>query len=361
MAVRARGKGFQADFKLPGWSRVRETFSSHAEATAYEMEARAAHALGKPCPSPLAAGSVTTQKAMTIFDLAEHCEKKRWAKLESRHAELAPRNAYLFAYWVGPKLPVAAALTEAKLGEYVEHRENVLGNSGGTINRHMAALSVLIKEAVKLRLIDHAIELPKRKEGQTRLRVFSESEERLMFRTVEQWGYLDYLDLFTFLIDTGCRLGETRKLRWDDFEGRHIVLERDITKNSTQRVLTATPRVMEALARLKDKYGDHYGPFAWVEDASLRTLWNRLRGHFPWMDEHTVVHTFRHTCASRLVRRGVDLYRVQIWMGHKSIQMTQRYAKFAPKQLGELADVLAGYNPETCDTHGDTVRPVCHN
>jgi hypothetical protein len=28
-------------------------------------------------------------------------------------------------------------------------------------------------------------------------------------------------------------------------------------------------------------------------------------------------------------------------MGHKTIQMTQRYAKFAPKQLGELADVLA--------------------
>jgi hypothetical protein len=28
-------------------------------------------------------------------------------------------------------------------------------------------------------------------------------------------------------------------------------------------------------------------------------------------------------------------------MGHKSLQMTQRYAKFAPKQLAELADVLA--------------------
>lgn len=55
----------------------------------------------------------------------------------------------------------------------------------------------------------------------------------------------------------------------------------------------------------------------------------------------TVIYTFRHTCASRLVQRGVDLCRVQIWMRHKSLQRTQRYAKFAPRQLAELADVLA--------------------
>jgi hypothetical protein len=46
------------------------------------------------------------------------------------------------------------------------------------------------------------------------------------------------------------------------------------------------------------------------------------------------------------VQRGVDLYRVQIWMGHKGPQMTQRYAKFAPKQLAELAEVLAADEDE---------------
>jgi site-specific recombinase XerD len=62
------------------------------------------------------------------------------------------------------------------------------------------------------------------------------------------------------------------------------------------------------------------------------------------MDEDYFIYTFRHTCASRLVQRGIDLYRVQIWLGHSVPQMTQRYAKFAPDQLSELAAVLATGN-----------------
>ena len=53
-----------------------------------------------------------------------------------------------------------------------------------------------------------------------------------------------------------------------------------------------------------------------------------------------VICIYRHTCASRLVRRGVGLPRVQMWMGHKSMAMTQRYAKFEPRHMDELVDAL---------------------
>lgn len=344
MAVRSRGSRFQADFKLPGWPRVRETFTSHAEATAYEMTCKAAHAIGKPIPQA-GSGTAGASKVMTIFDLIEHCTRKRWGKLDSKHADIAPMLAHLFAKWVGPKVPVEEALTDAKLLEYVEYRETVERNAGSTINRHMAILSVLAKEAARLKLIDTKPELPRRKESQPRLRVYSEAEETLILDTLTQWSDDDHHDLLVFLADTGCRLGETCKLTWVDFKeanGRlHIVLEGSITKNSTQRVLTATPRVKVALARMREKYSHLAGPFTWVRARRLRTVWDRLREHLPWMDKHTVIHTYRHTCLSRLVQRGADLYRVQIWAGHKDIKMTQRYAKFAPKQLGELADLLS--------------------
>ncbi len=42
-------------------------------------------------------------------------------------------------------------------------------------------------------------------------------------------------------------------------------------------------------------------------------------------------HCLRHTLASQLVMKGVDIRTVQELMGHKTIQMTVRYAHLAPQ------------------------------
>jgi site-specific recombinase XerD len=44
-------------------------------------------------------------------------------------------------------------------------------------------------------------------------------------------------------------------------------------------------------------------------------------------------HDLRHTFARRLVQEGVDLYKVQRLLGHKSPVMTQRYAHHYPESL----------------------------
>ena len=51
-------------------------------------------------------------------------------------------------------------------------------------------------------------------------------------------------------------------------------------------------------------------------------------------------HDLRHTCATRMIQAGVDLYKVQRLLGHKSPIMTQRYAHHCPESLRDGVDTL---------------------
>ncbi len=51
-------------------------------------------------------------------------------------------------------------------------------------------------------------------------------------------------------------------------------------------------------------------------------------------------HDLRHTFATRLVQKGIDLYKVQRLLGHKTGLMTQRYAHHSPESLREGVRVL---------------------
>jgi site-specific recombinase XerD len=80
-----------------------------------------------------------------------------------------------------------------------------------------------------------------------------------------------------------------------------------------------------------------------VKDAEL--------ANFTW-------HSLRHTFASRLVMSGVDLRTVQELMGHKTIQMTVRYAHLAPEHRLAAVQRLCnteGVHKQANDTRSDTV------
>lgn len=73
-------------------------------------------------------------------------------------------------------------------------------------------------------------------------------------------------------------------------------------------------------------------------------------------------HDLRHTFASILVQRGVDLYRVQNLLGDRDGRMSQRYSHLAPENLREAVKVLdqANHNFITAKVSVQDTSDVTH-
>lgn len=209
------------------------------------------------------------------------------------------------------------------------------GNGNATINRKMAALSKLLRKAHKMGDILSLPEFRRQKERAGRIRFLEEEEERRLFAAIATRDE-DAYRLCVFLVDTGCRLGEALGLNWNDVRGGRASFW--ITKSARSRTVPLTER---AQAAVRIPRQGHKGPFAMVRPAPFRAIWNDAKAEVGLgTDKQVVPHVLRHTCASRLVQGGIDMRRVQMWLGHQTLQMTMRYAHLATSDLDSCVVVL---------------------
>jgi len=209
------------------------------------------------------------------------------------------------------------------------------GNSNATINRKMAALSKLLRKANKMGSIHSLPEFRRQKERAGRIRFLDQDEEERLFAAIRKRSE-DAWRLSIFLVDTGCRLGEALGLTWNDVQAGRASFW--ITKSARSRTVPLTKRAMKVVKIPKNGLE---GPFAMLRQASFRALWNEAKAEVGLGDDDQIVpHALRHTCASRLVQGGIDLRRVQMWLGHQTLTMTMRYAHLATSDLDPCVDVL---------------------
>lgn len=209
------------------------------------------------------------------------------------------------------------------------------GNSNATINRKMAALSKLLRKAHKMGDIHNLPEFRRQKERAGRIRFLDHAEEARLFTAIRTRSE-DAWRLSIFLVDTGCRLGEALGLVWNDVQDGRASFW--ITKSARSRSVPLTRRARQAVGK---RAPGSKGPFISLTQAQYRAIWNEAKKEVGLGDDDQVVpHVLRHTCASRLVQGGIDIRRVQMWLGHQTLQMTMRYAHLATNDLDPCVGVL---------------------
>jgi len=219
----------------------------------------------------------------------------------------------------------------------ITNRKSIISNS--RVNRYMSALSSTISTAVREWewMEDNPLrKISKLKEPRGRVRYLTNEERESLLTACKESHNTDLYLTVILAISTGGRRAEIWGLRWKCVDLKNGFITFEETKNDEPRSVplaghafelmmerSKVPRIDTDLVFPSPKNPqnrfDFRRPFQIaLKDAQIED--------FRW-------HDLRHCAASYLVMAGVDMRTVAEILGHKTLQMTQRYTHLSPEHL----------------------------
>ena len=268
---------------------------------------------------------------------------------------------------------VSAELVRA----FLAHLEDQRGNSVATRNQRLTALHSLFRFiSVQVpELVDHATRIqaiPLRRTSTPTMPYLDKAEIDALLAVPDRHrphGRRDYA-LLLFLYNTGARAAEVATVTIGDLVLRAPSSVRLLGKGRKTRQCPLWSHTADVLRKLLGSRVD--GPnddpvFLNVRGKpitrfGIHSLVTRIvkkaMASTPSLKTKRVSpHTIRHTTAVHLLRAGIDINTIRAWLGHASLETTNRYAEIDLEMKAAALDTCAVRDTET-DTYDR--EPIWH-
>jgi site-specific recombinase XerD len=234
--------------------------------------------------------------------------------------------------------------TPAFLGDFLRHLEVDRGNSIRTRNGRLSALRaffrfVTMSEPALALQCQQVLAVPAKRYEHNAVAFLDEREAAALVAAPDTRTWIGRRDraLLQVAIQTGMRNTEITSLRWQNVTlevGAHV---KCLGKGRKTRCTPLRPDVVESLQQwFTEQRGTLTAPvFPSSKGGPLsadalqalvgRHAANASRSCPTLARKHVTPHTLRHTAAMDLLRRGVDLSVIALWLGHESSETTQIY------------------------------------
>ena len=319
-------------------------------AQAIEAKIRAEIAEGKFFDKPV--GQSKTFKDMMEKFMQEHAPKVS----KNMQKSYASSLKHLATFWGNSKL---SDIKPKLISEYKVLRKNK-GIKPATINRELAMLSKAFNLAVKEWewIRDNPVSrVPKEKENNERDRWLNAEDEKRLLENSLSW----LKDIIIFDLNTGLRQDELLSLQWSRVDlFRKIIIIQE-SKNGKPRTIPLNQIALDILME-KSKRRNLKSDLVFLSNMSTKIDRHNLRRAFNIALDKAGIqnfhfHDLRHTFATRLAQRGIDIYKISKLLGHQDIRMTQRYSHHCPDSLRDGVQILeADYNLTTVEGKRDVAN-----
>lgn len=222
------------------------------------------------------------------------------------------------------------------------------GNTKSTVNRYLQLLKKMFNLAIEEGYLEEnvirKVKLFSEKDN-LKEQILTEKEERKLIENCSE----TLKSIITVALNTGMRRAEILNLTWNqvDFEARRIKVEK--TKSGKVRFIPVNEILFNKLNRLKSENGQ--SPFVFFNPETKQPFLDMKTGFKTALKRAEIkglrFHDLRHTFASRLVERGVDIETVRDLLGHHSILITQRYVHSNIDRKRNAVEILSKRTDKT--------------
>lgn len=222
----------------------------------------------------------------------------------------------------------------------------------GNINKLMRRYYRYLEMQGLARNITGALVVPKdsRAVEEKEVVVWNDEEVRAIFNGFDmaQDGFrIRFLLVLAYY--TGCRISELLALKYSDFTGNSLRIERQISEDLEATKVLSTPKTSNSIRNIP--ITDQV-----IDELKLHQLWHKkemlAKGYRTeyvfttdsgkWYDDRNIqracvryykrigiepkkFHTYRHTFGTNLHKQGVDIVTASKLMGHANINITNKY------------------------------------
>ena len=254
-------------------------------------------------------------------------------------------------------------ITPTQIEKFKEWLKTEREVKNSTINHYLVLLCKMFNVGIDNAIIrNNPIQkVSKLREDNHKIRYLTKAEESRLFDEIErEYEVLDkytkktkivqpYLYLKPIIITalhTGMRRGEILNLKWSNIDFAQGFIELLETKSGKSRKIPISASLHQVLKNIKPT-----SEYVFV-NPQTNEPYKDLKKSFHTILEKAGIkdfrfHDLRHTVATRLVEKGIDLTVVQEILGHSKITTTQRYAHPVPQRKLDAIEVLNSYTNES--------------
>ena len=141
------------------------------------------------------------------------------------------------------------------------------------------------------------------------------------------------------LLLTGCRQGEVRRLRWQDYREGHLFLRDSKTGPRTVWLSSAARSVLDRLPQTASWVLPSLTSDSPLSAETLYRCWRALRTAAGLHDVR--LHDLRHSYASFALRQGETVLTIGRLLGHRDPATTLKYTHFADGMLRDAVETVS--------------------